>query len=67
MLKLLLVALLPLVVLFGIGLNGSPAGGETKVSKGTSGTFEKLIVADGSAVMDLNLDRLNRKVSSKSI
>lgn len=65
MLKILLVALLPLVILFGIGLNGSSTGGETKGPQGSSGTMEKLIVADGSAVIDLNLDRLNRKKGAR--
>ncbi|MEP7147885.1 MAG: carboxypeptidase-like regulatory domain-containing protein [Acidobacteriota bacterium] len=58
MLKTFLVALLPLLVLFSNGSDRS----FTKVSHNTNqdtGTLEKMIVAEGSVAMDLNVDRLN--------
>lgn len=66
MLKILLVALLPLVILFGIGLNRSSTGLERKAD-GISGTMEKMIVANGEAVVDLNLERLGQKQSAKAL
>lgn len=65
MLKILLVALLPLVILFGIGLNSSSTGELRKGQEGSTGTMEKLIVADGSVSMDLNVSRLTSKSRSK--
>jgi hypothetical protein len=58
MLKTILVALLPLLILFSNGSDRS----FTKTSQNTNqdtGTLEKMIVADGSVAMDLNLNRLN--------
>lgn len=65
MLKILIVALLPLLVLFGIGLNSSITGPVQK-EQGDTGTLEKMIVASGSVAMDLNLNRLNGTGRSKA-
>ena len=65
MLKILIVALLPLLVLFGIGLNSSVTGPVQK-EQGDTGTLEKMIVASGSVAMDLNLNRLNGTGRSKA-
>ncbi len=64
MLKIILVALLPLLVLFGIGLNNSVTGPVQK-NQGDSGTLEKMIVAGGSVAIDLNLNQLNGNGRSK--
>src|SRR5215204_2335860 len=58
MLKTILVALLPLLILFSNGSDRSftKTGQNTKQD---TGTLEKMIVADGSVAMDLNLSRLN--------
>jgi hypothetical protein len=66
MLKILLVALLPLVILFGIGLNRPSNVTEKSGQQGSSGTLEKLIVADGEAVIDINTDRLGGKRTSRT-
>ncbi|HVF30336.1 MAG TPA: carboxypeptidase-like regulatory domain-containing protein [Pyrinomonadaceae bacterium] len=58
MLKIFLVALLPVLVLFGIGLNRSLPGSETRAPEGTTGILRKMIVASGTAAMDLNMSRL---------
>src|SRR4051812_41636124 len=58
MLKTILIALLPLLIFFSNGSDRS----FTKIDQGTSqesGTLEKMIVANGSVAMDLNLARLN--------
>ena len=59
MLKLFLVALLPLAILFGIGLNGSLTAPDRKVKEGNTGTLEKMIAANGNVAIDLDLNRLN--------
>jgi hypothetical protein len=56
MLKTILIALLPLLVFFS---NGSDRSFSKPKVKQESGTLEKMIVANGSVAMDLNLDRLN--------
>jgi hypothetical protein len=61
MLKIILVALLPVLVLFGIGLNGSFSGSETKGQVGTTGTLKKMIVSSGTAAIDLNMSRLGAR------
>ena len=66
MLKLFLVALLPLAILFGIGLNGSLTAPDRKVKEGNTGTFEKMIAASGSVAIDLDLNRLNGTRRSKT-
>lgn len=58
MLKTILIALLPLLIFFSNGSDRS----FTKVGQGASqesGTLEKMIIANGSVAMDLNLARLN--------
>ena len=58
MLKTILIALLPLLIFFSNGSDRS----FTKVGQGAgkeTGTLEKMIVANGSVAMDLNLARLN--------
>jgi hypothetical protein len=64
MLKIILVALLPLLILFGIGLNGSLKDAPQGQTANT-GTLEKLIAASGTVAIDLNLDRLNSGGRSK--
>jgi hypothetical protein len=59
MLKTIFIALLPLLALFGYGSNQLLSGLNQKAPGGTTGTFEKMIVASGSVAMDLNLNRLN--------
>ena len=62
MLKTILIALLPLLIFFSNGSDRS----FTKVSQGAgqdTGTLEKMIVANGSVAMDLNLSRLNGSIS----
>jgi hypothetical protein len=59
MLKLFLVALLPLAILFGLGLNGSLTAPDRKPNEGNTGTLEKMIAASGSVAIDLDLNRLN--------
>jgi hypothetical protein len=58
MLKIILVALLPVLVLFGIGLNRSLPGPETKGHEGNTGILKKMIVSSGTAAIDLNMNRL---------
>ncbi|HEX6123897.1 MAG TPA: hypothetical protein VFZ23_00850, partial [Pyrinomonadaceae bacterium] len=65
MLKILLLALLPILVLFGIGLNSSITGPGQKGQEGNSGTLEKMIVTDGGVTIDLNLGRLTGAGRSK--
>ncbi|MEO8042004.1 MAG: hypothetical protein ABI646_05255, partial [Acidobacteriota bacterium] len=57
MLKTILVALLPLLILFSNGSDRSFTPSQN--TKQDTGTLEKMIVADGSVAMDLNLNRLN--------
>lgn len=59
MLKTILIALLPLLTLFGIGSDNSTTKAGKNSSDGTTGTLEKMIVANGSVTMDLDLSRLN--------
>src|SRR5688500_1429128 len=58
MLKTILVALLPLLILFSYG-SDRPSNKLGKQAGHDSGTLEKMIVANGSVAMDLNLVRLN--------
>ncbi|MEP6704796.1 MAG: hypothetical protein ABJB34_08325, partial [Acidobacteriota bacterium] len=58
MLKTILIALLPLLILFSNGSDRSFSRISPKTKQDT-GTLEKMIVADGSVAMDLNLSRLN--------
>src|SRR5437764_5571370 len=64
MLKIILTAfMLPLLLLFSSRDEGSPnasrAANTSPGSPGQSGTLQKMIVASGSATMDLDLDRIN--------
>jgi hypothetical protein len=62
MLKTIFIALLPLLVVFGIGsgylLTEQNPQNVSAANTGT-GTLEKMIVASGTVAMDLNLNRLN--------
>src|SRR5262249_1518182 len=64
MLKIALTALmLPLLLLFGSHDNGSsnaPNSAKTNLSRqGESGTLQKMVVANGSVSMDIDLNRIN--------
>jgi Carboxypeptidase regulatory-like domain len=66
MLKTILIVLLPLLGLFGIGSDNPSSDGNKKAIDGTTGTLEKMIVANGSVAVDLDLARLNGgRVSAK--
>lgn len=60
MLKIILVALLPLFGLFSSGTDHSVIGLGNPVRDGVTGTLEKRIVADGTVAIDLDLNRLSR-------
>lgn len=68
MLKTIFIALLPLLVVLGIGsgylLTGHNQNVSSPSAEGNSGTFEKMIVASGSVAMDLNLSRFDTKAGS---
>ena len=51
--------MLPLLLLFCNSSQNSVAGSKQKSPDAQSGTLEKLIVASGSVVMDVDLNRLN--------
>ena len=61
--------MLPFLVLFGSGLDRMSVQLREKAPGGVSGTLEKMIVANGTVAMDLNLSRLNgvTRVGSKGI
>jgi len=59
MLKTILVALLSLNVLFSNGSGNLLTGLKQNRPEGNTGTLEKMIVANGSVAMNLNLNRLN--------
>lgn len=59
MLKTLLVALLPLLALFGNGTEIFVTGLTDNPRIENTGTFEKMIVASGSVAMDLDLSKIN--------
>ncbi|HMJ09451.1 MAG TPA: hypothetical protein VK468_10625, partial [Pyrinomonadaceae bacterium] len=59
MLKIILIALLPLLVLFSNGSDNSLTSLSHNGRQDNTGTLEKMIVANGSVAMDLNLNRLN--------
>ncbi len=59
MLKTMLVALLPLLLVANNGPNYSLTGLTKKSPDGNTGTLKKMIVASGNVTMDLNLNRLN--------
>src|ERR1043165_6608862 len=51
---------LPLVILLSNSSRNSAASSSGKRPEGETGTLEKMIVANGTVVMDLDLNRLNR-------
>lgn len=59
MLKTILFAFLPFFVLFGNGSDSSLTKININGRDGNNGTLQKMIVANGSVTMDLNLNRLN--------
>jgi hypothetical protein len=59
MLKTILIALLPFLVFFGNSSNLLITGLNQNSRTADTGTLEKMIVANGSVAMDLNLNRLN--------
>lgn len=59
MLKTILIPLLSFLVFFGSGSDQLLTGHKKNVRKENSGTLEKLIVANASIAMDLNVNRLN--------
>ncbi len=59
MLQTILNPLLPFLLLFSYGLNHSVAPLNQGGPEGATGTLEKMIVAQGSAALDIDLNRLN--------
>ncbi|MEJ7847909.1 MAG: carboxypeptidase regulatory-like domain-containing protein [Pyrinomonadaceae bacterium] len=59
MLKFILIALLPLLVFFSTGSEDVLPGIDQKVQPDNTGILEKMIVANGSVTMDLDLNRIN--------
>src|SRR5205823_10884415 len=57
--KLFTYLMLPLLLLFCNSSQNSVAGSKQKSPSAQSGTLEKMIVASGSVVMDVDLNRLN--------
>jgi len=66
MLKTILIALLPLLLYFSYGSDLALTGSKSESREGNTGTLEKMIVASGSVVMDVNLSRFSRKGSGSS-
>ena len=50
---------LPLLLLFGNSSENSVAGSKQNSPETQTGTLQKMIVADGSVAMDVDLNRLN--------
>ncbi|HTH36771.1 MAG TPA: hypothetical protein VL572_02340, partial [Pyrinomonadaceae bacterium] len=63
MLKIILSALLPLLVILTQGFEKSTTQPPTDRQERSSGTMEKMIVANGSAAIDLDVARLNGAAS----
>ena len=59
MLKTIFIALLSFNVIFSNGLSQILNGLNLNGSKSNTGTLEKMIAANGSVALDLNLNRLN--------
>lgn len=60
MLKIILIALVPLLVFFSFGSDSSKTEPATAPGEGgATGTLEKMIVASGDVTLDLNLAKLN--------
>jgi hypothetical protein len=64
MLKTIIFALLPFLVFFNNSQN-TTIGLNQSVRDDNTGTLEKMIVANGSVAMDINLDQLNRLGSTQ--
>ncbi len=65
MVKILLIALLPLFGFFNSGSEQSPNGSAESPKVGESGTLEKMIVASGGVSMDIDANRLYVSGSKK--
>src|SRR5215213_592770 len=59
MLKTIVIALLPLFAFFGNGSGNLLTGFIPNARENNTGTLEKMIVANASVTMDINLNRLN--------
>ena len=59
MLKIILVVLLPLLTFFSDGSDNTSTKANKKSPEANTGTLEKMIVANGSVAMDLDLSRIN--------
>jgi hypothetical protein len=59
MLKIILVALLPLLTFFSDGSDNTTTKNKKNAPEGNTGTLEKMIVSNGSVAMDLDLSRIN--------
>lgn len=66
MLKTFLVALLPIVVIVGNGLDRSVSRTNTPAGKRATDVIQKMIVANGTVAIDLNLDRLGGTTGKRS-
>ncbi len=67
MLKTIIPSLLPLLLLFAYGSNQPTNHSNQKGSEIESGTLEKMVATDGSAVLDVDMNRLNGINSRTSI
>jgi hypothetical protein len=67
MLKIILIALLPLLVFFSNGSDLLFTGLNKKAPNDNNGTLEKLIVANGSVSMDIFTNRLNGTPDQKNV
>ena len=66
MLKTILVALLPILIIFGNGLDRALTLTGPQARDGNSGLLEKMIVASGTVSMDVNLARLSGSNTKRS-
>ena len=66
MLKTILVALLPILIIFGNGLDRALTRTSPEARQGNSGLLEKMIVASGTVSMDLNIARLSGSNTQRS-
>src|SRR5688572_9379144 len=66
MLKTILVALLPILIVIGSGWDRSFTGPTQQGRQENTGTLEKMIVASGTVAMDLDMSRLGGAGAGKS-
>ena len=66
MLKTILVALLPILIIFGNGLDRALTRTSPQPGQGNSGLLEKMMVASGTVSMDVNLARLGGSSTKRS-